>query len=117
MASPETLMVHPTGFQDAISPPLWVRCMIASMVGLVALLGYGFYAEGVAFGAGLTLAAFVALTVAGSVLVPAPDSTKFLSYILADLIRRSADFEKAGDMGRAEAAQEVHRMLFEAATP
>lgn len=115
MASPEALLAHPAGFQDAISPPLWVRCMIASSVGLLALLGYGFYAEGVAFGAGLTLAAFVALAVAGSLLLPAPDSPKFLSYILADLIRRSADFEKAGDIGRAEAAKEAHRMLFEAA--
>jgi hypothetical protein len=86
------------------------------MVGLVALLGYGFYVDGIASGAGLTLAAFGAFMVAGSMLVPATDSPKFLRYMLLDLIRRSADFEKAGDIGRAEAAQEVHRMLFESAT-
>jgi hypothetical protein len=97
----ENLM--PTGVQDGITPPWQTNLSLIWMVGLAGLL-IGGSIQHWYLGVLAVVTALVVSTVVGS-LFP-HDFATYLRLIAGSLARREADYRRAGDTARAEAAHE-----------
>lgn len=102
----EALM--PTGVQDAITPRWQTRLNLAWIVGLVVLLVAGSFQRWY-FGAVAVIAALVA-SAAVQTILPRRLAT-YLRLIASDLANREANYRRAGDSLRADAAHEFFLKL------
>ena len=92
-----------TGFQDAITPPIATNATILLWALSVAVVGYAIWHGPFALGAEAAFSLIFWVFVSGYVL-PKPRSGHWVRLVFRSLIGRSARYEKAGDMMRAEAA-------------
>ncbi len=96
-----------TGFQDAITPPSSGYRAIVTWIAILAVLGYTAYEFG--WGSfGIAFAAwFIALVIAGVVVIPKPESLHFFLRIYGSMANRYADYTKSGDTVRADAMKQL----------
>ena len=92
-----------TGFQDAITPPLATGVAALLYALSVALIVFAFWHEGLRDG---SLAAFslVFWIFVGGFIVPKPNSGHWVRMVFRSIVKRTADYAKAGDVMRAEPA-------------
>ena len=95
------------GFQDAVTPPNSTNRTIVTWIAIAAVLGYTAYEFG--WGSfGIAFAAwFIALVIAGVVVIPKPESQHFLFRIYRSMANRYADYTKSGDTVRADAMKQL----------
>lgn len=91
------------GFQDAITPPSSTRLTVLIWALVIALLAYAAFTFG--WGAfGIALGVFLIVSViAGATFIPKSDSAHFTKKIYRSMVNRYVEYEKQGDMRRAEA--------------
>ena len=91
-----------TGFQDAVTPPNSTNLTLVTWIAIFGALGYAVYEFGWGTG-GIALAAlFVVTVLAGATFVPKPESVHYLKRIHGSMAKRFADFQKNGDVIRAD---------------
>jgi hypothetical protein len=94
----------PTGLQDALTPPWQTRLQLVWLIGYPALLIVGTL-QAWYFGIVALVLAFLVSGVVGAFL---PCNAAWYLRVLANnLANREADYQKGGDMLRAEAARET----------
>jgi hypothetical protein len=96
-----------TGYQNAITPPLFSKFAIAVYVISLTGIIYGWWKFSWLFGLGITVGFLFALVVNKIILLPKSDSEHFRKIIVHSMINRHADLLKSGDTLRASIMAEL----------
>ena len=100
-----------TGFQDAVSPPIWTPITFAIWGGMIALIGWSFWSLGWVNGLIVIVILFGTSSIAGRTVIPRADAPYWVKMIYASMARRVAAYRKANDHMRADAGQDLaHRI-------
>lgn len=99
-----------TGLQDAITPPVSSYLAFGVYGVTLLVLAFAFYQYGILWGLGAAIAFYVLVAISRVLLLPRPDSGHFHAIVTGSMIRRHADYVRAGDKLRAAAmADLLHR--------
>ena len=93
----------PTGYQDAITPPRFSIFAISVYIICAAGLIFGFWKFGWFAGFGITFGFLLVVTLDKVLILPKSNSEHFRNIIIRSMIKRHADYIKAGDRLRASA--------------
>ena len=93
-----------TGFQDAVTPPMASNIALITWAAAIALIGYGVWQFGAITGAIAIGILILTIIVAGAIAIPQPNSRHFVQMIYHSLANRVANYAKANDHMRSEAA-------------
>jgi glucose dehydrogenase len=93
-----------TGLQDAVTPPMASNIALTTWAVAIALIGYGFWQFGVTTGAIAIGILILTIIVVGAIAIPQPNSKHFVQMIHHSLVNRVANYAKANDQMRSEAA-------------
>jgi hypothetical protein len=101
-----------TGFQDAITPPWSTRLTLGIYALSVALTVFAFWLGGPSF-AGVIAFALIAFVFFSGYVIPKPNSGHWVRLVYRSMVNRTADYAKAGDTTRADAASTLTRRIAE----
>lgn len=93
-----------TGFQDAVTPPFLSNMMIMMYILIVAFVVFAFWGFGIRAGI-VVIFEFVGITLITAAVTPKPNSGYWVKQVHRSLLRRVADYAKANDHMRSQAAQ------------
>jgi hypothetical protein len=102
---------HGTGCQDAITPPASTNRALLSWAASAGLIGWMFWSMGIGQGVLASGLFLTSGTIAGLTIVPKPDSPFWVRIIYRSLVTRIADYRKANDHMRADAAEDLAQRI------
>lgn len=97
----------PEFLQQALTPPWQRRLLRGSWLAALLGIGYGFWRLGIFPGAGLAFCFILAAKIGERFLLHRMRNLFHLNLVLRAVLRRQADYMKAGDMDRAKALEGV----------
>lgn len=95
-----------TGFQDAITPPIFTKIAISTYLCTLILLGTAFATLGPTFGL-LSIAVFSLVAFCAGFFMPRVNSKHFVHQIFRSMSNRYADYVRDGDPPRADAMRQL----------
>jgi len=101
----------PTGYQDAITPPRFSTFAIMVYIICAGALIYGFWRFGWLVGFGIIIGFFFAVVLNKVLILPKRHSEHFRKIIVGSMVKRHADYLKAGDTLRASAMEMLLKKL------
>ena len=101
----------PTGYQNAITPPIFARFALLIYMVCLASVAYGIWEFGFFIGLGTAIGLLLATSINVAILLPKKDGQHFRKLVIHSLINRHADYVKSNDALRASVLAEFLEKL------